>query len=356
MSLVDGLLQKGLKVRVLTLPRQKWPITHPHLTFVPLGISCGHRLLKAWAFNLAVNRHLSRYPCGCILALDKVTRFTHLHAGGGTHKTFLEIKKRYSSPLARIHLNMSLFHRYMLYLERKGFENPLLQKIRCNSTMVMDLIAKDYGVEPDKMVLVHSGIRWEEMQETYLQREAVGRTLCCENGLDPNWKSLLFLGSGFLHKGLDIAIKGLRAMSSDYHLIVVGKGASRPFQRIASSLGIEGRVHFLGPQPKGWRYASFCKAVVLPSHYDPFGGASAEGHAMGLPVLVSDKTGYADWIEQGKNGIILKTPMSAQRIRASFSALEQLIEQPLWSPDRLRDHARNVDDHVVLEQLLDQFF
>jgi UDP-glucose:(heptosyl)LPS alpha-1,3-glucosyltransferase len=356
LSLINGLLQKGVRIRVLTMPRQQWPLSDSNLEIVHLGLSRGHRLLKAWAFNRAVNRHLNCHPCDCILSLDKVTRFTHLHAGGGTHKTFLDIKKRYSSPISRLFLKLSLFHRYMIYLERKGFESPGLKKVRCNSQMVMDVIERDYGVDRSKLVLVHSGIRWKEMQETYRRREAVGRALCRENGFDPNWKSLLFLGSGFLHKGLDIAIRGLHAMSPDYHLVVVGKGATRIYHRLAASLGLAGRIHFLGPQPKGWRYASFCKAVVLPSHYDPFGGASAEGHAMGLPVLVSDMTGYADWVIQGENGIILKTPMSAQRIRESFAALEKIIEQPAWSSDRLRNHARNVDDDIILDQLLEKFF
>jgi UDP-glucose:(heptosyl)LPS alpha-1,3-glucosyltransferase len=284
-----------------------------------------------------------------------VTHFTHLHAGGGTHKTFLEIKKRYTGALGRIFLGLNLFHRYMIYLEGKGFDNPGLKKVRCNSQMVMDVIERDYDVDPDKLVLVHSGIRWKEMQEIYTHRQELGRVLCHKNGIDPQWKSLLFLGSGFLHKGLDIAIQGLSAMSHDYHLVVVGKGAPRPYYRMAKALGLKKRVHFLGPRSEGWRYASFCKAVVLPSQYDPFGGASAEGHAMGLPVLVSDKTGYADWVSHGENGIILKTPMSAQRIERSFVALERLIEQPSWSPQQLRNHARNVDDDVILDQLLEKF-
>lgn len=356
LSLVTGLLQRGVKIKVLSMPCQQWPLTDPNLKIVNLGLSRGHRLLKAWAFNHAVNRYLNQYPCDFILSLDKVTQFTHLHAGGGTHKAFLEIKKKYASKPARFFLKLSLFHRYTVYLERKGFENPRLKMVRCNSRMVMDTIVRDYGVDPAKLALVHSGIRWKEMQEAFMFREQLGQALCRENQIDPQWKSLLFIGSGFMRKGLDIAIRGLSAMSPEYHLMVVGKGTPRPFQRLSTALGLSERVHFLGPQPNAWRFASFCKAVVLPSRYDPFGGASAEGHAMGLPVLVSDKTGYADWVEHGENGIIIATPMSVERIRRSFAALQNLIEQPLWSPDQLRQHARNVDDDVILDQLLEKFF
>ena len=52
-------------------------------------------------------------------------------------------------------------------------------------------------------------------------------------------------------------------MLNYYHLIVVGKGVSRPYLKLALSLGIKERVHFLGPQPDGSRYTTLCKALIL---------------------------------------------------------------------------------------------
>ncbi len=355
LSLIYGLLAKGLNVTLLTLPRQQWPVADPHLQIVPLGINRGHRFFQAWAFNHAVNRYLQRNWAGCVLSLDKITTYTHLHAGGGTHRSFLRIKDQYANRWARFARTFSLFHRYILYLERKGFENPRLQRVRCNSHLVKADIQRDYGVPEEKLVMIYSGIRWQAIGDVYEHRAEIAQALCRQHGLDPQWNMLVFLGSGFARKGLDIAIRGLAVMSSDYHLVVVGKGAANPYRRLAASLGLDGRIHFLGPQTQGWRYASLCKALVLPSQYDPFGGASAEGHAMGVPVLVSDKTGYADRVIHGENGVVLKTPMSAERIEGAFSELAQLIANPKWTPDQLRAHAFNVDDDVILRQLLDKF-
>jgi len=355
LSLINGLLAKGLRVTLLTLPRQQWPVADQRLQIVPLGICRGHRFFQAWSFNQAVNRYLQRNWAGCVLSLDKVTTYTHLHAGGGTHKSFLRIKDQYANRWARIARTFSLFHRYMLYLERKGFENPHLQKVRCNSQLVKADIQRDYGVPEEKLVMIHSGIRWQAIGEVYERRTEMAQVLCRQHGLNPQWDMLLFLGSGFSRKGLGIATRGLALMPSSYHLVVVGKGAATAYRRLAASLGLDGRIHFLGPQNQGWRYASLCKALVLPSQYDPFGGASAEGHAMGVPVLVSDKTGYADRVIHGENGVVLKTPMSAERIERAFGELAQLIAYPKRTPDQLRAHAFNVDDDVILKQLLDKF-
>jgi UDP-glucose:(heptosyl)LPS alpha-1,3-glucosyltransferase len=355
LSLIKGLLKKGVRLTLLTLPGQKWPLAHPDFKIVPLGIQRGHRLLIAWSFNRAVNRYLDGHGSECVLSLDRVTNFTHLHAGGGTHKSFLAIKSRYSGPVDRFFQKCSIFHRYLLYLEKKGFGNERLQKIRCNSALVLDDVTKDYNVPREKLVVIHSGIRWQEMEDSFRHRVDIGQSLCRDHHLSPEWECLLFLGSGFARKGLDLAIQGLAGMPEKYHLIVVGKGTTRLYRRLAVRLRLDRRVHFLGPQPNGWRYACCCKALVLPSRYDPFGGSAAEGHAMGIPVLVSDKTGYADWVVHGQNGIILKSPMNTDDVQRSFNALTQLIEQPLCTPDQLRRHARNVDDDVILEQLLDNF-
>lgn len=354
-SLIEGLLKKGLRVTLLSMPNQKWPLAGPHLEIVPVGIGRGHRLLRVWSFNRGVRRYLTRYRTSCVLSLDKVVDFTHLHAGGGTHKTFLNIRRQYDRGVASFFHRISLFHRYVLYLEKKGFESPYLQKVRCNSSLVLDDIRRDYDVPLEKLIVVPSGIRWKEMGPVFDDRRAVAAELCRRHQLQSEWKMLLFLGSGFARKGLDVAIRGLRHMTSDYHLVIVGKGRSGSYRKLASDMGLGERVHFLGPQPSGWRFAALARAIVLPSQYDPFGGAAAEGHSMGIPALVSDKTGYADGVIHGQNGVVLKTPMTDIAIRQGFARLQDLIDNPTWTAAQLREHARQVDDDVILDKLMDEF-
>lgn len=354
-SLIEGLLKKGLRVTLLSMPNQKWPLAGPQLEIVPVGIGRGHRLLQAWSFNRGVRRYLFRYRTSCVLSLDKVVGFTHLHAGGGTHKTFLSIRRRYHRGAAGFFQRISLFHRYILYLEKKGFESPYLQKVRCNSSLVRDDIRRDYDVPLEKLIVVPSGIRWKEMGPVFDDRRVVAAELCRRHRLQSEWKMLLFLGSGFARKGLDVAIRGLSHFASDYHLVIIGKGRSGSYRKLASDMGLGERVHFLGPQPSGWRFAALARAIVLPSQYDPFGGAAAEGHAMGIPALVSDKTGYADGVIHGQNGVILKTPMTDIAIRQAFAMLQALIESPTWTAEQFREHARQVDDDVILERLMEDF-
>ena len=47
-----------------------------------------------------------------------------------------------------------------------------------------------------------------------------------------------------------------------------------------------------------------CDALVLPSAQDGFGLVVLEAMACGLPVIVSDRVGAADCVEEGRNGFV----------------------------------------------------
>jgi len=354
-SIIKGLLDAHAKVSLLTWPYQDWPIRHENLRVVSLGTHRGNRFLKAWLFDRAVNKYLLKNTFTCILALDRITQFTHLHAGGGTHKSFLRIKNENSSAVRRTFRKLSLFHVYTLYLEKNGFVNPKLKKIRCNSNLVKDDISQNYHVDQNKLQVIYSSIDWKGIDEIFQQHSVVANRLCKKHNLLPEWNYLLFLGSGFSRKGLDIAIEGLQFLPDSYHLLIVGNGSQRPYLAEASKMGLTYRVHFLGPQHKGWKYASMCKALVLPSRYDPFGGAAAEAQAMGLPVMVSDKTGYAEWILRGKNGVILNTPATKERIQNAFTALLRLIDAPVMTPTQIREYNKNLDNTIITKRLIREF-
>jgi UDP-glucose:(heptosyl)LPS alpha-1,3-glucosyltransferase len=355
LGILEELLKTDVSIHLLTWPNQEWPLHHPRLHIVPLGIPYGNRLWQAWFFEHAVVKYLTTHSFDRIFAIDFVSRFTHASAAGGSHRTFLRTKNEISSPLSRSYRNLSLYHRYTMHLQKKGFTNPILKKIHCVSRMVADDIHKDYLVPYDKMQIIYNGVNWEEIGTFFQDRSAVAEELSERHHLNREHTYILFLGSGFSRKGLDIAIRGMSHLPQSYHLLVVGKDNPRPYIRLASRLRLGDRVHFLGPQEKGWKFGSLCKAAVLPSHYEPFGVAAAEAQAMGLPALVSDKTGYAELILPGKNGVVLRRPFVEDGIREAFGQLRQSIEEPKMSPSEIRTLTKPLDSRTILRKMLDEF-
>lgn len=351
-ELINRILKAGVEINLLTLPHQKWPISHPNLKIIPLGSLIKNRLWQLWRFEQSVCNYLSAHPFDTVFCLDRVSCFTHFHGGGGSHKTFLRVKNENSNILARMFRKMSLFHAFTLHIEKKGFLNPKLKKIHCCSDMVVKDISRDYRIDPGKFQIIYNGINWREMGETFNNRAVIGDDLLKAHGFNPQDFRLFFLGSGFDRKGLDIAINGLAFLPQSYHLIVVGKDDFNAYVRQSEKLGLKNRVHFLGPQPNGWKYASICKAMILPSRYEPFGLAAAEAQAMGLPVLVSKTTGYAQLVMPGKNGIILENEQDIQR---AFTSLRDLIENPPMSASQIREEISHLDNDIISEKIIREF-
>jgi UDP-glucose:(heptosyl)LPS alpha-1,3-glucosyltransferase len=355
LSLMNKLLSHNVQIDLLTWPNQNWPISHPNLNIVEMGANKGTRLFQSWIFNKSVRQYLQDRSYHCVFSMDQVDTCTHIHAGGGSHKVFLQIKNQSSSVISRMFRKISLFHNYLLFLEKKAFTGQMLQKIRCCSEMVRQDISNHYQVPEHKMIVVHNGIDWSGIGSFFEDRLTLKEKIQKKDALNPNWKILLFLGSGFQRKGLDIAIKGLAHMDDNFHLLVIGKGSPKPFMQIAKKIGVENRVHILGPQEKGWQYAAVCKGFVLPSRYEPFGRAAAEAQSMGIPALVSNRTGYAELIQHKKNGIVINFPESDNEIHNSFHNFADLINNPVLTSEDIRNHIAHLDDESVIQTLIRDF-
>jgi glycosyltransferase involved in cell wall biosynthesis len=122
-------------------------------------------------------------------------------------------------------------------------------------------------------------------------------------------------------KGFHYLIEAFHGLArADAELVLWGGPGSRPVSRYLEEhrardpritvRTIEDRAAFLTEAYGG------ASVVVLPSLSDGFGLAAAEAMASGVPVIVTDRTGIADLIEDGRNGYIVPArDVSALRVR-----------------------------------------
>jgi UDP-glucose:(heptosyl)LPS alpha-1,3-glucosyltransferase len=125
-------------------------------------------------------------------------------------------------------------------------------------------------------------------------------------GLASDAPVLLLVGSGFARKGVDRLIDALAACADGAaHLVVVGadKGEGRARAR-ARARGVDGRVHFPGPQQDVRPWYGLADAFALPTLYDPFPNAALEALACGLPIVTSTQCGAAELVRAGENGYV----------------------------------------------------
>lgn len=133
--------------------------------------------------------------------------------------------------------------------------------------------------------------------------------------------------------GVDILIRAFALVRKNFHdrpieLKIVGRGSQRAaLEEEVNALGIGGEVTFLGPIPNHQVPAFldsldiFCCLSVEDS--ESFGVAVVEAMAMGLPVVVSDVSGFAEVVVNGESGLIV----SRRNAHEAASALESLFRE-----------------------------
>lgn len=131
-----------------------------------------------------------------------------------------------------------------------------------------------------------------------------------QKNIGKNELAVLFVGSAFQRKGLDLLIP---VIARGMRLFVVGKGDHLlKFKKMIKEHNCEQRVSLEGITDNVLKYYALADVVVLPSRSEAFGMSILEGMACGLPVIVSHNCGIADLIRHGENGFLMKNTSQLQ--------------------------------------------
>jgi UDP-glucose:(heptosyl)LPS alpha-1,3-glucosyltransferase len=319
-GLVGALVQHGYDVHVLS-PRGQVPVdgVTRHVLPLPPLPSAARALALAALARVAV----SRGGWDVVQSHERTLRQDIYRAGEGCHRAYLD-------SLGDAGRRRPLFHRVVLGLERRVFATTphIVAIARRGAAEIADL----HGVARERLSVVYNGVDLERFHPK--NRTTERRAARAEAGVAADAWTLLFVGSGFERKGLDTVIDSLAVLSDRAsRLIVVGRGATRPFREQAVRVGVDGRIAWLGPRPDVERWYAAADVAVLPSRYEPFGNVYLEALASGVPIVASAVAGGAEAIVDGQGGAVV----DPRDVRAVAAALGRLRER---SPGELTEAAR----------------
>ena len=174
------------------------------------------------------------------------------------------------------------------------------------------------------VVITPSGMARDDLRRHY---GVTARVI--HNGVDtqlfqpgPGGEGLLFVGRGFLRKGLDVAIDVARRLKRP--LTVVGEDA-----RLGRWRQENPDVRFLGNvlDVESW-YGRF-DALLLPSLYEPYGNVCLEAMACGTPALTTSRNG-------------VKEVLPGELVADGVDALVEATAQALAGGTELRARCRDI--------------
>ncbi len=208
-----------------------------------------------------------------------------------TYLAGIEAKKVSGKKLV-VHLHATEFDRTgghsvnedVYNIEKEGFEKA--DRIIAVSNFTKDVITKRYGINPEKIDVVHNAV---EKEHKKFQELGLG-----------NEKVILFLGRITLQKGPEYfvyAAKKVLEKRKDVKFVMVGTGDMlERMINLTIDLGINENFLFTGFMEGEAldKMYSMARLYVLPSVSEPFGITPLESITNGTPVLISKQSGVSE--------------------------------------------------------------
>ena len=137
---------------------------------------------------------------------------------------------------------------------------------------------------------------------------------------------ILYVGQLLRGKGVGLLLEAARWLRTPCRLRLVGRGNALPqLQQLAAGVPSRCQVEFVDFTAELAPHYAAATVAVFPSCWpEPFGMAGPEAMAHGLPVVACRVGGVPEWLQDGRNGLLV--PPGRPRLLAA--ALDRLLEDP----------------------------
>lgn len=334
LSLMEGLIARGHEVsfagscptllrecKKRKIPAAEWDIGPPPVTKIGV-VTFGWRKFGMRKKLHALFHHFKQPDVIFMLSLSEKMLLTDIAVNAGTNVIWVE------------------HDRVGNWLSKNPWLSLLLTQSQNAMTItVSELSKKIYvklGWNPKKVIAIPNGVS---------PKSDIGYRIT-DNG------KLLRLGciARLSHeKGIDVLIKAMTGVPHNTELEIVGTGREEwLLKQLTHTLGLEDRVIFTPHESTVGAAFTRWDALVLPSRdNDPFGMVAAEAMLAGLPVIVTDQCGIADYLEDGKDALIVKAN--------SASALTDAINK-ISSKKQLGEHGRKTaEKKFSVERMVEEY-
>ena len=348
--IASAFVDQGARVSILTTGEA--PKNSESISFHATKTLAWPAFVRLEQFDRFTRDWLENNPVDLIFGMDRNRDQTHIRAGNGVHSAYLKSREWAEGKWKAISCKIIPLHRKILELEKYAFENPKLQKLFTNSHMVRSQILERYKTDPSIIEVIHNGVEWHEMEHGFSNWKPQRDELLKKWDLPKETFHFLFIGHGYLRKGLSQLLLGLsRLKTKHFHLSIVGKDSKiEEYIRKAGELGLSKNVRFFGPQPDMRPFYQIADALVIPSFYDPFANVTIEALAMGLFVVSSRYNGGHEVLSP-ENGLVLENLLD---LDALASDLERAMNHPKTekSSQKIRESVRHLDFSLQLNLLM----
>lgn len=229
-------------------------------------------------------------------------------------------------------------YRLSSWIERSAYEDAT-GIIAVSAGMREDILRAYPQIDPAKVTVVHNGIDLEAFQSSQ-DFDSVRA-----NGVNPDQRSVLFVGRITQQKGLPYLLKAARELPADVQLVLAAGAPDTPeiLQEVTDLVEelrkLRSNVIWIQKhlsRPELIALLSCATVFACPSIYEPLGIVNLEAMACSIPVVATATGGIPEVVADGETGLLVPieqlsdgsgTPLEEKLFVSNFAdALNQMLE------------------------------
>lgn len=285
----------------------------------------GPRWRRPWRFGASIRDALERDRPQVSLGFDKSFGTDIYYPLGGLQPASARQNiRKHRSSLSRLGARLAKTIDPVQWsysrLERGALTGHCAPMLVVNSEMVRHHAHYYYGIAPAQVRVIHNAIDPARFDDRL--RARLRTTQRRECGFGPTDVVAAFVAMNYQLKGLEPLLRALTLVPTfqPLKLLIAGSAKTGQWQRLASQLGVERRVSFIGPCPDVRRVYFAADLHVHPTFYDPCSGVVLEALACGLPVITSRYNGAAELVPP-RAGIVMNDPHDDEKLAEHLTDL-----------------------------------
>ncbi len=326
MKITRECLHRGHRVRVYVLHWNAAELREDRfeLVVVPVTALTNHTRYKRFAEW--VRDHLEEQPVDLVVGLNKMPGLDVYYAGDSCYEEKARTQRNaFYRLLPR--------YKHFVSAERAVFGPDSKTEILTISNVQTPLFRKHYHTPPERFYPLPPGI--DKDRAAPVNKLEIRTKLRREFGVTEDELLLLFVGSGFIKKGLDRALIALHGLPETLYrrtrLFVIGNDNAEPFRRMAKRLGVDALVSFLDGRDDVPQFMFSADGLLLPAYDENAGMVILEAMIAGLPALVTPNCGYAHYLKDADAGLVVALPFRQEDFNQQVVELLTSEQRSRWS-------------------------
>lgn len=253
-------------------------------------------------------------------------------------------------------------YRLSSLIERSAYEDAA-GIIAVSDGMRKDILRAYPQLDPNKVSVVHNGIDLDAFQA------ADNPDLVRANGVNPDQRSVVFVGRITMQKGLPYLLKAARQLPADVQLVLCAGAPDTPqiLKEVTDLVNelrtVRDNVIWVEKHLSREELIAMLSAATVfacPSIYEPLGIVNLEAMACGTPVVATATGGIPEVVAHEETGLLVEIeqlqdgsgkPIDETKFVSDFAAaLNQMLEHPKLAEFGAAGRKR-VEDHFSWQSI-----